>query len=95
MKGRKKLKITQLASVFHSTLVSIVVVLANYLYGYTLAACTDIPDCEAILCTNSTDHICAQCRSNNGTGLGESAFANLVTECERKSVYAMEFAACY
>ena len=46
--------------------------------------CTDIPDCEAILCTNSTDQVCSQCRSNNGTGLGEFAFANLITECERK-----------
>lgn len=61
-------------------------------FAYFSTACTDIQDCEAILCTNATDHICDRCRSNNGTGLGESAFENLITECERKSDGSIQFA---
>lgn len=44
--------------------------------------CTDIPNCIDIRCTNASDHTCSLCASNNGLGLGEAGFRNLVTECE-------------
>ena len=46
--------------------------------------CTNIDNCADIRCTNSSDHTCNLCRSNNGPGLGEAAFTNLGDECEGK-----------
>ena len=47
-----------------------------------VVACTDIANCEQIICTNATDHTCSRCQSDNGTGYGQAGYKNLIVECE-------------
>lgn len=48
--------------------------------------CTNIEDCADIRCSSALDHSCEQCDSHRGLGLGEAAYDNMNTSCQRKLI---------
>ena len=46
------------------------------------AECEVIGACAQVICTNSSDHFCRECESDNGPMQGQRAYTNLGTECQ-------------
>ena len=56
-----------------------------YALFFLSVVCTDIANCADIRCSNSSGQQCFECESDNG--VGQQAFSNLLTECQRKSPF--------